>query len=170
MVPVTPRTARARHRAAGVVVVLVLTCGCSEPPGDLATQIQLADVKTGWFDSGIVDAKNKLVPTVSFQLRNNGPGRLSSLQLNAVFRRKGEAEEWGSAFSRVIGSDGLDAGGTTPPIVFRSQLGYTGEQPRTEMLAHSEFVDARVEIFAKRGSAQWVKVGEFDIKRQLLTR
>ncbi len=34
----------------------------------------------------------------------------------------------------------------------RSTLGYTGEQPRMQMLQNKEFVDARVEIFLKQGS------------------
>jgi hypothetical protein len=38
------------------------------------------------------------------------------------------------------------------------------------MLSNSQFVDARVEVFAKHGSATWAKLAEFPIERQLLTR
>jgi hypothetical protein len=37
------------------------------------------------------------------------------------------------------------------------------------MLQNKEFVDARVEIFGKHGSRNWVKMGEYPIDRQLLT-
>ena len=51
----------------------------------------------------------------------------------------------------------------------RSTLGYTGTQPRMQMLQNKEFVDARVEIFLKQGSKVWAKLAEFPIDRQLLT-
>jgi hypothetical protein len=38
------------------------------------------------------------------------------------------------------------------------------------MLQHSGFVDAQVSLFAKSGAAPPVKIGEFKIDRQLLTR
>jgi hypothetical protein len=37
------------------------------------------------------------------------------------------------------------------------------------MLQNREFVDAKVDIFGKQGSRTWVKLGEFQIARQLLT-
>jgi hypothetical protein len=142
---------------------------CS-PARDVRQDLQIVEVTTGWFDAGIVDGKNKLVPTISFRLKNVSSQPIASVQINGVFRRVGEQDEWGNAFVRAIGSDGLAPGAVTSPIVLRSQLGYTSDQPRLEMLRHRDFVDARVELFGKHGSAQWVKLGEFRIERQLLTR
>lgn len=152
---------------AGAIIGLLVACG---PARDLRQDVQVVDVTTGWFDAGIVDGKNKLVPTISFRLKNVSAERIAGIQVNGVFRRVGEEDEWGSAFVRAVGSDGLAPGATTAPIVLRSQLGYTSEQPRLEMLRHREFIDARVELYGKRGAAQWVKLGEFRIARQLLTR
>ena len=52
----------------------------------------------------------------------------------------------------------------------RSTLGYTGTQPRMQMLQNKEFVDAKVEIFLKQGSKVWAKLAEYPIQRQLLTK
>ena len=41
------------------------------------------------------------------------------------------------------------------------ERGYTGRQPRLQMLQNKEFVDAKVEIFGKHGSRYWQKLGEF---------
>jgi hypothetical protein len=49
---------------------------------------------------------------------------------------------------RAIGPEGLPPGKSTPVMVLTSNLGYTGEQPRLDMFQNSQFVDARVEIFA----------------------
>ena len=161
------------RRAAGraALLFLVAIAGCRSTPVDLQKQVEIVDVTTGWFDAGIVEGnKNKLVPTISFKLKNNSAEKLAGVQINAVFRRIGEEEEWGAVFARATGPEGLESGATTPAIVLRSELGYTGEQPRSQLLQHTQFQDARIEIFAKYGSAQFVKMGDFDIKRQLLTR
>jgi hypothetical protein len=64
----------------------------------------------------------------------------------------------------------LQPGGQTKELVLRSGLGYTGEQPRMQMLQNSQFVDAKVEIFLRQGSRVWAKLAEFPIQRQLLTQ
>jgi hypothetical protein len=111
------------------------------------------------------------VPTIVFTLRNTTDQKLVTLQINALFRRVTENTEWGSGFLTVAGSQGLAPGTTSDPVTIKSQLGYTGsDQSRQEMLQNSQFVDAKVELFAKYGSTQWVKVGAFPITRQLMTK
>jgi hypothetical protein len=154
-----------------VLAACLLGPACTGRTVDLAKELQMVDVTTGWFDAGIVEAKkNKLVPTIAFRLKNVGPGEIGSVQVNAVFRRKGEQDNWGDAFAVAVPSGGLASQATSNSIVLRSQLGYTGEQPRAEMLSHSEFLDAYVEVFGKHGAANWVKLGQFDIRRQLLVQ
>lgn len=70
---------------------------------------------------------------------------------------------------RGIGPDGLAPGAKGDELVLRSDRGYTGQQSRLQMLQNKEFVDARVQIFGKHGSRNWVKIGEYTIDRQLLT-
>jgi hypothetical protein len=130
----------------------------------------VTDVKTGWYDAGIENGMNKLVPTVILTLKNVSGQKVALVQLNAVIRRMGEKEEWGGAYTRAIGSDGLASGAATAPIVLRSNLGYTGIEPRNVMLKNSQFVDAQIQLYAKYGGANWVKLGEYPIARELLTR
>ena len=75
--------------------------------------LQVEVVATGWFDAGIVNGQNKLVPSVTFKLKNVSDQKLVTLQVNALFRRVSETEEWGSGFLTVVGSEGLAAGATT---------------------------------------------------------
>jgi hypothetical protein len=161
---------RSRAHAAGVgLCVFLLAVGCRTP--DPTTQLEPADVITGWYDAGIVEpGKNKLVPSISLKLRNKSSDPVKSIQVNAIFRRVGETEMWGEHFGWAIQKDELRPGATTEPLVLRSQLGYTGEQPRMQMLQNKEFVDAKVEIFLKRGSQGWAKLAEFPVARQLLTK
>jgi hypothetical protein len=142
-------------------------CG---PKIDLKSALQIENVSTGWSDAGIVNGQNKLVPTVTFSFKNTSTESISTLQGNVIFRRVGEQEEWGSGFIRVAGSEGLAAGATSQPLTVKSQLGYTGTEPRQQMLANKSFVDARAQVFAKYGSGQWTLIGEFPIERKLLTQ
>jgi hypothetical protein len=160
-----------RRYSRAVAALLILAAAACGRRADLATAAKLADVATGWYDAGITeDGKNKLVPSVTFRIVNAGQVPLGSTQLNLIFKRVIDTDEWTTAFVRGVGSDGLAPGASTPPIVVRAQQGYTGTQARLTMLQNTQFVDFKVEIFGKHASASWVKLGEYPIARQLLTR
>lgn len=167
------RMASLRSRTPGLALMalLMLTSGCGAS-ADAVASLEPIDVVTGWFDDGIIEGgKNKLVPSVSLKLRNKGSAPLRSVQINAIFKRVGEPEMWGEYFGWAVPREQpLQPGATTASLVMRSTLGYTGVQPRMQMLQNKEFVDARVEIFLKQGSKVLTKLAEFPIDRQLLTR
>ena len=154
-----------------LVVVPLLASACGSSARQPITKlVEPVDVKTGWFDAGVENGMNKLVPTVMLTLKNISGEPVANVQLNAVIRRAGETEEWGGAFTKVIGTEGIPPGGQTKPIVLRSNLGYTGIEPRAQMLKNRQFVDASVQVFAKHGGNQWMKLGEWPIARDLLTQ
>jgi hypothetical protein len=146
-----------------------LAAACGGPSIDLKASAQLVDVSTGRYDAGIENGKNKLVPSVTFRIRNVGRTPFGGVQVNAVYRVVGDQEELGSTFIRARGEAPLAPGAASDAITLRCPFGYTGEQPRAEMLSHSQFRDAKVEVFGKHGSAQWVRLGEYPIERRLLT-
>ncbi len=158
-----------RKRLFVLLTLVVAVSGCSEPVR-VEEALRLTEVQTGWYDAGIIDQKNKLVPSISLRLENISQEPIASVQLNAIFRREGEAEAWGEHYVRAIGTDGLPGGQTGGSIVLRSNLGYTGTQSRLQMLQNAQFIDTKVEIFGKQGSRTWQKLGEFVIDRQLLTQ
>ena len=155
-------------RLLACVAAAILLAGCNRSR-DVQKDLKLVDVRTGWYDAGIVEGKNKLVPSISLKVQNASAEDIANVQMNAIFRRVGEQEAWGEHFVRAVDSNGLKAGATGGEIVLRSNLGYTGEQSRAEMLQNGQFVDAKVEIFGKHGSNTWAKMGEFPIERKLLT-
>ena len=153
-----------------LLLLIATTVGCNRGVDPIAV-LEPLDVITGWYDAGIVEGgMNKLVPSVSLKLRNKSGEPVRSIQINAIFRRVGEAEMWGEHFGWAVQKDALAPGGATEDLVLRSGLGYTADQPRTQMLQNREFVDAKVEIFLRQGSRVWAKLAEFPIERQLLTK
>jgi hypothetical protein len=167
---------RARSGSAPFLALLLIifastfAAGCAAPV-DLKSGLQVAIVRTGWFDAGITpDGKNKLVPMVVFRVTNLSNQKLAVLQVNALFRRANDpGGEWGSGFMTVAGSEGLAPGTSSQLVTIKSQLGYTGTDPRADMLKNSQFVDATVSLFAKYGSVQWTPIGDYPIQRQLIT-
>jgi hypothetical protein len=153
--------------ALGLTSVAATSCRRSVNPIEV---LEPVDVITGWFDAGIVEGKNKLVPSVSLKLRNKSQQPVRSIQINAIFRRVGETEMWGEHFGWAVQRESLAPGDSTGELVMQSALGYTGDQPRLQMLQNREFVDAKVELFLKQGSQVWTKLAEYPIQRQLLTR
>ncbi|MBA3298232.1 MAG: hypothetical protein H0U19_15000, partial [Acidobacteria bacterium] len=141
--------------------------GACGKPVDLKQALQVTDVTSGWFDAGIVDGKNKLVPTVTFKLRKAEGVPLSSASLNLVFKTSDTGEENNDEFVQRVEFSGNE----TAPIIVRSKSGYTGEPPqsRADMLKNSQFRDMDVEIFARQTS-QWVSLHKTRIDRQLLTK
>ena len=138
---------------------------------DPTAVLEAYDIVTGWYDAGLVEGGlNKLVPSISLKLRNKSDEPVRSIQINAIFKRVGEAEMWGEHFGWAVQREPLPPGASTNELVLRSALGYTGEQPRLQMLQNKEFVDAKVEIFLRQGSRVWAKLAEFPIERQLLTQ
>jgi hypothetical protein len=157
-------------RAGLAAVAALLVAGCGHD-FDVEKALKLTDVHTGWYDAGIQDGKNKLVPSITLKLQNVSDEPVESVQVNAIFRREGETQAWGEHFVTAIDRDGLPAHQTTPgELVLRSNLGYTGTESRLQMLQNKQFVDAKVEIFGKHGSRTWQKLGEYKIDRQLLTQ
>lgn len=155
-----------------IIVAALLSTSCDGASDEAVASLEPLDVVTGWYDDGIIQGgKNKLVPSVTMKLRNKGDRELKSVQINAIFRRVGEQEMWGEYFGWAIPrTQPLAAGAATHVLVMRSTLGYTGDQPRMQMLQNREFVDAKVEIYLKQGSKVLTKLAEYPIQRQLLTK
>ena len=151
----------------GLLASALSSSACGGPV-DLKQDTRVEDVSSGWFDAGIQDGKNKLVPSVTFRISRSPGVDLSSISLNVAFRFTGEQEHSDDVFVQRVDFDG-DA---TAPITVRSQFGYTAEPPQTraDMLKHGSFRDMEAVVFAKQSSSQWVELLTVKIPRQLLTR
>jgi hypothetical protein len=158
------------RRAVFLLLLTFSTAGCTRQV-EVEKVIKVTDVHTGWYDAGLqADGKNKLVPSISFKLQNVSNEPVQSVQLMAIFRRVGEAEAWDDTYVRGIGREPLPPGASTNRLVLHANAGYTGEQARLQMLQNKQFVDARVEVLGRKGPRTWVKIGEYQIDRQLLTQ
>ncbi len=138
--------------------------GCRKPV-DLKQSARLTDVSSGWFDTGVTNGQNKLVPSITFRIAHDPGTAVPALALNVAFRFTGDEDSSEDVYVQRVDF----AGDTTAPITVRSNFGFTGEQPRAEMLTHSQFRDMEARVFAKQNSSQWVALGDIKVTRQLIT-
>jgi hypothetical protein len=143
-----------------VIAVLQTACG---PTVDLKDGLEVETVATGWTSV----RADKVVPALSFRLKNISDQKLVVLQLILRFRSVDEMDELGYAFRTVTGSAGLEPGAVTDTLVLRAPFGYVGRG--ADRLVAS-FAEAKVELFAKYASTPWMPVGEYRIARQLIGR
>jgi hypothetical protein len=156
-----------------LMVLVVLAAGCSRSV-DVKEAVEVADTSSGWYDAGIVDGKNKIVPSVTFTLKKKPEADVAGVALNVVFRHPAAAgsnleEDWDEVFIQRAEFRDADQ---TEALTVRPEKGYTGDPPqsRLDLLNHSQFRDVRARIFAKYSSSQWVEIGSVDVQRQLIVR
>jgi hypothetical protein len=163
-----------RASVRGLALVLasaLVAAGCGGPAVDLTKALQVNVIATGWFDAGIINGQNKLVPEITFTLKNVSDRKLVSLMVMAsFFRANNTSSEWGNALLTVTGSEGLAPGATSAKLTMKSPLGYTSEDARADMLKNSQFVDAVVKLVSKYGANQWTHIFEAPIARTLITQ
>ena len=157
-----------------LLVALAASAASCNRSVDIKQALEVVDVSSGWFDAGIVEGKNKIVPSVTFKLRKKPGADLSVIALNIAFRYvpapgSNVEEPWEDFFlQRAEFKDGNE----TDPLTVRTEKGYTGDPPqsRLDILKNSQFRDVRARIYAKYSSSQWVEIGAVDVQRQLLVR
>src|SRR5262245_15972626 len=127
---------RVLTRLVAAAALLGTACG---PGVDVAAALHLESVATGWAEAARSDAgnststsnattatnaANKIVPMVSFTVRNASDRTLAPVQINAVFRRVGESSEWSNGIVTAAGSSGLAPASETSLLVIKGAAGY----------------------------------------------
>jgi hypothetical protein len=165
-----------RRLVATVLFPVALAAASCSQTVDFKQTLKVTDVSGGWYDFGIVDGKNKLVPSLTFKITKPADVRLRSLSLNVHFKKvvdpskpglEGE-EEFDEVFLQTVEFEGAE----TKLLTVRSPTGVTGDAPQTraEILQHRLFQDVRARVFAKQSSTTWVELLAFDIPRTVLTK
>ena len=152
-----------RQTAFALALGLSASCG---PSIDLSA-LTVTDTFTGWYDNGIKDGKNHLVPSLSFRLQNNGSVPATHVQLTIAFWMDGADGEYDGREVVGIRDTPVPPGGSSEPILVRANHGYTLEQARAELFAHSQFRDVTARVLAKR-DGRIVRIGEIKIDRRLI--
>ena len=150
---------------------LVATWACGPQP-DLKTLKVIPGI-SGFIDGGYVPVgqpyagQARLLPSITFQLKNEGTLPLEYVDLTVAFWRANDDGEKDSKLIHAIGKDGLAPGATTDTLTVQSTVGYTSPTAPAEFFSSSYFIDFKVKIFARRAGSN-ASLGEFVLERRIL--
>ena len=157
-----------RLRRLCVAAVSVATLSCQSP--DPQAVLEVSDLEAYWAVDPPVGDTRYIAPAARLHVKNKGTEVLRSVQATATFRRKGEAQTWGSDWQQVSNSSRPLAPGHTTLVLLKSDARYSSPVEPEAMFGHQLFKDARVEIFLRVGSSPWTRFGEVDVERRIGSR
>ena len=147
-----------------VMVAPLLSCQSPDPQALL----EVSGLETYWAVDPQSGDTRYIAPAVRLNVKNKGGDALRSVQATATFRRKGEAQTWGSDWQQLSSSAKPLGAGQAALVVLKSDARYSSPVAEPEaMFAHQLFKDARVEVFLRVGSSPWTKFADVDIARQI---
>jgi hypothetical protein len=145
---------------------LIAGWGCGPQP-NLATDLKFQPTLTGYADEGIQNGLNKIVPSITFQLKNEGTLPITNVDLVVAYWPVGADGELDSKQIRGISGEPLTPGATSEPITVKASVGYTHEGPRADMFTNSQFKGFTIKVFAKR-AGKTTRLGEYPVEARLL--
>ena len=158
-----------RRPAACFALVLCLTAAtaCDSQP-DLSTTLQFVPGITGYRLAGLSpDKQNRLVPSITFQLKNIGDVDLTNVDLSIAFWIVGADGETDSKQIRGITSTPLKAGSISESVTVDSRVAYTSAVTTNEAFTSTTYKDFIVKVFAKR-RGKTTRLGEYKVEPRVL--
>jgi len=148
-------------------LALIAAAACGKYP-DLKNNLKIVNVLSGYHDAGITpDHQNKLVPSITFQLKNDGPDALSYIDLAVDYWQLGDDGPLDSKIVPGIGRQSLQPGQTSESITIRAEHGYQSPAARLNFFTNSLFKGFTAKVYAKfRGRT--TPLGELKVEPVLL--
>lgn len=149
-----------------LLVAPLLSCHSPDPQAVL----EVSNVEAYWAVDPPSGDTRYIAPAARLQVKNKGAEPLRSVQVTATFRRKGEAQTWGSDWQQVSSAAKPLAAGQVVLVQLKSDARYSSPVEPEAMFTHQLFKDARVEIFLRVGSSPWTKFADTDVARHIGSR
>src|SRR5690242_13264204 len=114
------------RRAAGVFgLAAFLSASVACGPAVDIKKLTVVETLTGWYDDGPKNGLNRLVPTLTFRLKNESATPANRVELTVAFWKDGDDGEWDGREIVGIGATPIDPGATTEPLMVRATVAFT---------------------------------------------
>ena len=145
--------------------IVVASCG---PQPDIKTALKVVPTLTGYYDDGpSPDGQNRLLPSITFQLKNEGDQPLANIDLVIAYWEVGADGANDDKQIRGIEGTPLEPGKTSDAITVRASIGYTSPAARADFFINSRYRGFVVKLFAKyRGKT--TRLGEWPVEARLI--
>jgi hypothetical protein len=150
---------------AGAAFAASAACG---PEPDLATALKAVPGITGYRHGGVDSmGQHRLLPSITFQLKNDGDVPMTYVDINVSFWREGDATEQDSKLIKGITSTPLAPGTTGDSITVDASIGYTSPVSTEQAFTSVEYKPFIVKLFAKR-RGRTTLLGEYPVDQRVL--
>jgi hypothetical protein len=143
--------------------------GCTSMTSDeLLSSMEVIDVETKWVEKYYQAWPPRLivVPQISFRVKNVSERSLDYVNFNAIFKFKGDLNNFGDAFLAAIRGESVPPGGTSEVIVLKSNFGVEGKNLEN-IRENPEWKPTETKLFAISKGSQPVLLGVYDVSREI---
>jgi len=151
------------------LVLSLISSAChSVPSEELKQSIQVVDLETKWVSKYYQPWPPRLilVPMISLRIKNVGPNPLKHVNLNAIFKFKGDRENLGDNFFAAIRDNAVKPGETSELVTLKSNFGVEGKT-LASFKDNFFWKPVEVKLFARSQGSQYVVVGEWEVSRTI---
>ncbi len=134
-------------------------------PGEVEESLQVVWQDSRWVDKEVTSTEVKIVPIISFKIKNVGPRPLSHINVIGVFSLEEDGQQLGE--EKVLSlADTLSPGQESAEVVFKSSTGYAASSKEAFARNEKEWKPVKVKLMARVGAVM-ATLGEYPIKRQI---
>jgi hypothetical protein len=135
---------------------------------ELQSSIEVIDVETKWVmkEYHPWPPVLKLVPAISFKVKNLTDKPLRYVNFNAVFRIKDTYENIGDNYLSAIRNDPVPPGELSEEILLKSNFGVEGKS-LASFKNNPEWKAFTVTLFAQSKGSQFVELGNWEVSRTI---
>lgn len=143
--------------------VILDTMGAKE----VADSIQVVWHDTKWVEKESTPNEVKVVPSITFKIKNTGKRPLEYVNLEGVFEIEENGKVLSDGAAQAFGDKPLQPGETSGDIFIKAFFGYSG-RTKAGIIENKEWKQIRVKLFARTKGSPPVAIGEiYSIKREI---
>jgi hypothetical protein len=136
-------------------------------PKEVAESIQVVWHDTKWVEKESTANEVKVVPSITFKIKNTGKRPLEYVNLEGVFEIEENGKVLSDGAAQAFGDKPLPPGETSSDIFIKAFYGYSG-RTKAGILENKEWKQIRVKLFARTKGSPPVAIGEiYPIKREI---
>ncbi len=151
--------------------LMVWMTGCKAPSeAEIKSVFELINIETKWVMKEYRQWPNpvlRIVPVVSFNVKNNSQETLLHVNFNALFKERDAVENLGDCFlADALRKDPVPPGGVSKPVVMKSNLGVYGSNLEA-IKTNPMWRIYHVKIFVQWKGSGHVLLGEWPVSKMI---
>jgi len=134
---------------------------------EVESSIKVIVINTDWTYKYRTKNEVRIVPEITFKIKNVGKKPLQHLIANVIFELEGLNQELGNGWKPIITKKPLAPGETSEPITIKSGFGYRASSVKAFYRNYYDWKRAWANVFIKWKGSRYVKFGSFEIKKHI---